>query len=357
MRIPKWRVRSALLRSGGWSVCLVAMLAVGCAGPRYSRVAKSDVGLPTTVSAASIFAEPIGNLELEIEQLSRAKTAPALLRRAFLELRNGHPQASIDATAEVLYGPNPPSANEESFARYLRAEAYTQKGTPELGVFDRDRARLLALDPELRRRLPEPAPEAAPIEGPQDSGVAVKILARSSWGAKAADRKNLEPMVRPTRVTIHHSAMYFRDTRPASCKAQLQMIQHEHMGNRGYGDIGYHYIIDPSGRIWEGREMRWQGAHASGDNNIANIGVCLLGNFMHGRTGQGPTPAQVTSMQQLVVSMMKRYNFGADAIHCHSDFKATECPGPLLEAVVTQLARDLQKRGNSPVAAASRITP
>ncbi|MBP8301699.1 MAG: N-acetylmuramoyl-L-alanine amidase, partial [Planctomycetes bacterium] len=259
------------------------------------------------------------------------------------------------ATAEVLYGPTPPSANEESFARYLRAEAYNQKGTPELGIFDRDRARLLALDPELRRRLPEPV--AAPAEAPHGAPSAVKILARSAWDAKAADRSNLEPMVRPSRLTIHHSAMYFRDTRPASCKAQLQMIQREHMGNRGYGDIGYHYLIDPSGRVWEGREMRWQGAHASGDNNIANIGVCLLGNFMRGRSGQGPTPAQVTSMQQLVVSLMARYRFGADAIHCHSDFKATECPGPLLESVVTQLARDLQKRGNAPVATNARIAP
>ena len=355
MRIPKWRVRSALTCCPVGSVFLLALLAVGCAGPRYSRANRSDAGLPTSVSSAAIFAEPIGSLEGELEQLSRAKTTPALLRRAFLELRNGHPQACIDATAEVLYGPTPPSANEESFARYLRAEAYNQKGTPELGIFDRDRARLLALDPELRRRLPEPV--AAPAEAPHGAPSAVKILARSAWDAKAADRSNLEPMVRPSRLTIHHSAMYFRDTRPASCKAQLQMIQREHMGNRGYGDIGYHYLIDPSGRVWEGREMRWQGAHASGDNNIANIGVCLLGNFMRGRSGQGPTPAQVTSMQQLVVSLMARYRFGADAIHCHSDFKATECPGPLLESVVTQLARDLQKRGNAPVATNARIAP
>jgi hypothetical protein len=300
-----------------------------------------------------------GAVELELELLGRARTAPVLLRRAFLELRNSHPQAAIDATAEVLYGPTPPSANEESFARYLRAEAYTQKGTPELGVFDLSRARLLALDPELRRRLPEPNPVAmgTPDVGQDTAPSAVTILARSAWGAKAADRSNLEPMVRPTRVTIHHSAMYFRDTRPASCKTQLQMIQREHMGNRGYGDIGYHYIIDPSGRIWEGREMRWQGAHASGNNNIANIGVCLLGNFMRGRSGQGPTPAQVTSMRMLVESLMKRYGFGADAIYCHSDFKATECPGPLLESVVTQLARDLRRRGSSPVAGISTPRP
>ncbi|MBP8300172.1 MAG: hypothetical protein KA020_07425, partial [Planctomycetes bacterium] len=64
---------------------MLALLAVGCAGPRYSRATRSDAGLPTSVSSAAIFAEPIGSLEGELEQLSRAKTTPALLRRAFLE--------------------------------------------------------------------------------------------------------------------------------------------------------------------------------------------------------------------------------------------------------------------------------
>ena len=329
------------------SVLLVLALASGCAGaPRNPRTAPRSA-VPNVVSAATIFAEPVPDAEMELEGLQRATSPAAMLRAAFLNLRLGRPQATLDCAAQVIYAPLPPSANEESFARYLRAEAYAAKGTPELGSFDRQRARLLALDAELQRRL-LPPPETRPAA---ESSAALAVAGRQQWHAEAATRSNLEPMGRPSRLTIHHSAMYFRDTRPASCAAQILMIQREHMNNRGYADIGYHYLIDPSGRIWQGRDLRWQGAHASGDNNIRNIGICLLGNFVRGRSGQGPTAAQTASMRQLVGSLMQRYEFGGDAIYCHSDFKATECPGPLLEPVVAQLARDLRRSRSTRVAA------
>jgi hypothetical protein len=43
------------------------------------------------------------------------------------------------------------------------------------------------------------------------------------------------------------------------------------------GDIGYHYIVDRSGAIWQGRRIRYQGAHARGSANNGNIGIVLLG--------------------------------------------------------------------------------
>jgi hypothetical protein len=301
------------------------------------------------VSAATILGEPVGDPDLEIELIGKQKSAPALLRRAFLELRRGRPQAAIDATAEVLYGPEKPSANVESFARNQRAEAYAKKGSPELGHYDLDRARELAFDPELRRRLPAPPHhDEEPLAA--DDGNAPAVQRRAQWSAKAPNRRTLFPMTRPTRLTIHHSAVYFRDTRTSTCAAQIQRIQRDHMQGEGWADIGYHFLIDPAGRIWEGRELRWQGAHAEGDNNIGNIGICVLGNFLRGRGGQQPTRNQVESMRHLVSHLMQRYEFGADSIHVHRDFKATECPGPLLESVVAQLTRDLSRKGPGRVA-------
>jgi N-acetyl-anhydromuramyl-L-alanine amidase AmpD len=183
------------------------------------------------------------------------------------------------------------------------------------------------------------------------------IQPRSAWHARSPDRGNVEPMSKIDRVTIHHSAMYFRDTTPATCATQIQQIQREHMNGRSYGDIGYHFLIDPSGRIWQGRELRYQGAHASGTNNVGNIGVCMLGNFVRGRGGQGPTPQQVQSMRRLVASLMVQYHFGPDGIHRHSDFKVTECPGALMEPVVAQMVRDLRRnpgRALADVAAADQ---
>lgn len=329
---------SSRLRRGSGSVLglVLAFAAAGCA--IRAPEARPSPFVPEALTAATTLAAPIGDPEAELDALARVKTTPALLRRAFLELYCHRPQAAIDATAEVIYGAHKPSAHEESFARYLRALAYDQLGTPARGSFDLDRARALASDPELRHRLlhveAPKAPDAAPAAEPS-------FLARAEWGAAEPNRGNVEPMGRPVRLTIHHSALYFRDTRPAASAAQIKMIQREHMQNRGYGDIGYHFLIDPAGRIWKGRDLRYQGAHASGANNVRNIGICVLGNFMRGNGGQGPTKEQVATLRTLMDALMRDYGFGADAIYCHSDFKATECPGPLLESVVARLAHEM----------------
>ncbi|MCK5941495.1 MAG: N-acetylmuramoyl-L-alanine amidase [Planctomycetes bacterium] len=281
--------------------------------------------------------------ERELQHLESAYTEPALLRRAWLELELQRPQQALETAARVIYAEQPPSAHTESFARYLRAEAFRRQGHPERGAFDLQRARELAMDPELQRRL-LPATLT-----PQPAGLPwgdVAVQPRDSWQPIGANRTNLDRMQRPRRVTIHHSAMYFRDTRPQAAAAQIARIQRQHMRDRNFGDIGYHFLIDPSGRVWEGRELHWQGAHASGSNNVANIGICLLGNFVRQRDGQGPSPAQVRSMERLVVNLMRHYRMRGDALFCHSDFKSTQCPGPRMAPIVRQFARQLQARGH-----------
>lgn len=322
--------------AAGWLV-LVLLLA-GCASS--SRQKTPAWQPPATVSTAVTLAEPSGDPEVELEALERHHTPPAVLRKAFLALRLGHPQRALELTAAVLYGETRPAANEESFARYLRAEAYTALGTPELGRFDLDRARSLAMEPALLQRLPAPA---APAANSSPTLGKVTVHRRADWQARQPTKRLLDPMQRVTRLTIHHSAVYFRDTRQTTSVAQIQRIQRDHMQSSGWADIGYHFLIDPAGRVWEGRELRYQGAHAEGHNNIGNIGICVLGNFMRGRDGQQPTPAQVAAMRQLVADLMQRYRFGADSIYCHRDFKATDCPGPLLQPVVHQLARELSR--------------
>jgi hypothetical protein len=328
---------SSLRRTSG---VLLALLFGGCASTAPSLTPR-PVELPRTISAEAILARPTLDPEVELEALIRSRSIPAMLRRSFLELYCRRPQAAIDTAAEVIYGAHRPAPNEEAFARYLRAEAYVQMGKADRGRFDLERARELALDAELQRRIRALTPAAAPASQPV--AVPLAMEQRAAWSPAREDRGNLEPMGTPRRLTIHHSAMYFRDTRTAACAAQIQRIQREHMGNRGYGDIGYHFLIDPAGRIWQGRELRWQGAHASGLNNRQNIGICVLGNFLRGRGGQGPTPAQVGAMRTLVRQLMQQYGFGAEAIHCHSDFKATQCPGPLMETAVAQMVRELQQ--------------
>lgn len=306
-------------------------------GPSYSE--------PTQVTGRELFAPSTIGAEVEAERLAAARAPAGLLRRAWLELELRRPEAALDTTATVLFAPERVSSHDESFARYLRAEAYRLQGHPERGRYDLDRARTLALDPDLQRRLLPREVTAPAATGNPLAGLAIQP--RTAWQPRPVVQRLLDPMRRPSRVTIHHSAMLFRDTRAAASAAQIARIQREHMTQRSpaYGDIGYHFLIDPSGRIWEGRDLRYQGAHAGGDNNIANIGICLLGNFMNRGDSQGPTAAQVRSMEQLVVQLMRGYGIDGNALFCHSDFKNTECPGPRMRPIVQRLAQRLQERG------------
>ena len=329
-----------------WSL-LALLLASACMTPSTmtpsTRHQRATYQPPQTVSGRQTFAAGSLPPEREVELLRDARTPAGLLRRAWLQLELHRYQDARDSSAAVLYAPHKPSANDESFARYLRAEAFRRQGQPERGRFDRARARELAFDPELQRRL---QPERAAPEPTASPWGRLSIQPRDAWQPRPANRRKLDPMQRPSRVTIHHSAMYFRETRPRAAAAQIARIQREHMQNRGYGDIGYHFLIDPSGRIWEGRALRWQGAHASGANNVGNIGICLLGNFVRDADGQGPSRAQITAMEHLVVRLMQHYRFGPEALYCHSDFKATACPGPRMRPLVRQLARRLRASGS-----------
>lgn len=347
------RSRGTLFSFGVVGLRRLAMLVVaslsllaGCVSngtPKPKRNAVDSATPGPALDGPTLFAAGRPSAEAELEDLEGVPGNSAMLRRAFLLLQCRRPDSALDAAAQVLYGPTKPSANEEAFARYARAEAYAQLGRPEHGRYDRDLARQLALDGELQRRLrptvvPETEVPAAPVGE-------LSVLDRSRWGPRKPVQANVEPMGKPRRITIHHSALYFRDTSLETAAAQIQMIQRDHMQNRGYGDIGYHFLIDPSGRIWEGRELKYQGAHASGANNVRNIGVCLLGNFMRGREGHVPTQKQVAAMRELVTTMMRRYDFGGDSLYVHNDFKPTDCPGPLLEPIVADLARELRRGG------------
>lgn len=335
------------------TIALLLMTLGSCTS--LGRLPSARYQPPTTISATVTFAKSNLSPEQEARYLADAQTAAALLRRSWLELELKRTHDALDTSARVIFTDPPPSAHVEAFARYLRAEAYRRQGLADQGRFDRERALQLAMDPELKRRLEGAlggaatpgATAKAPTKSPWSK---LTIQRRGAWQAKRENQRNLDRMQQPRRVTIHHSAMLFRSTASRAAATQIKQIQREHMNNRGYGDIGYHFLIDPSGRIWEGRQLRWQGAHASGTNNIANIGICLLGNFIRERNGQGPTRSQIRSMEQLVVSLMQHYRMRTDALFCHSDFKSTACPGPRMAPIVRQLARQLRARGHVTVA-------
>ncbi|MCE9594903.1 MAG: peptidoglycan recognition protein family protein [Planctomycetes bacterium] len=164
---------------------------------------------------------------------------------------------------------------------------------------------------------------------------ALVIIDRSRWGAAPPAPTRLTPLKGAwSRITIHHSAEESSDGKGGSLEDSahtLRLIQKFHMEDPGHrwGDIGYHFLIDSGGRIFEGRELRWQGAHAGGKDgmyNAQNVGVCLLGDFRV----RPPTPAAMKSLELLIADLREKHKIAASRVYAHTEFTGSVCPGPFL---------------------------
>lgn len=194
---------------------------------------------------------------------------------------------------------------------------------------------------ELRNGKPSIAAprmaSAPPAASSTTSGLSIQP--RTAWAASKALPYRLTPSGGWNRITIHHSAMDSKDIGvPTSGHVAdtIKDIQTVHMRDRGWGDIAYHFLIDPTGRIWQGRSLDWQGAHAQGANNIANIGICLLGDFNHER----PDPRALEALERLVDRLCEGHHIAKNRVYGHQHFAATECPGDALMAWVARYSAD-----------------
>ncbi|MBL8758846.1 MAG: N-acetylmuramoyl-L-alanine amidase [Phycisphaerae bacterium] len=163
---------------------------------------------------------------------------------------------------------------------------------------------------------------------PGGGGPVPDVLPRAAWTRQGvASTADINPMLPIGRITIHHDGMDgFTSTSQADAAARLETIRRAHVNQRGYADIGYHYIVDPGGRVWEGRNIRYQGAHVK-DNNEGNVGVMCLGNFDLHR----PSSAQIAALDRFVAGQMRRHNVGISRVYTHQEINPTACPGRNLQ--------------------------
>jgi hypothetical protein len=137
-------------------------------------------------------------------------------------------------------------------------------------------------------------------------------------------------------ITVHHDGMDpFHDSARADVAAHLELIRQLHR-RRGWGDIGYHFAVDPAGRVWEARPLSWQGAHVK-DHNPGNIGIVVLGNF----EVQALTSAQREALQSHLIVLMRTYNVPPSGVYTHQEWEgaATACPGEQLQHYMDTLRR------------------
>ncbi len=181
--------------------------------------------------------------------------------------------------------------------------------------------------PELVRNQPVTVP-AAPVPTPAPViELPNGLMSRSQWTRSGVARpREANPMNGISRITVHHDAIVSTDLRSSADVARrIESIRRSHV-QRGWADIGYHYVIDPSGRVWEARSTGLQGAHVE-NNNEHNLGVMVLGNF----NVHAPTTAATAGLDRFVASQMQRYRVPMSRVYTHQEIKSTACPGTRLQ--------------------------
>ena len=94
---------------------------------------------------------------------------------------------------------------------------------------------------------------------------------------------------------------------------------------RGFSDMGYHYVIYRDGSINKGRDESKIGAHCTGHNSYS-IGVCYVGGVAKdGKTAKDTrTDAQKKSLLSLLRNLKMKYPQAS--IHSHRDYANKACP-------------------------------
>ncbi len=113
------------------------------------------------------------------------------------------------------------------------------------------------------------------------------------------------------KIVIHHSA-----TNSGTPKAYANY----HVNTRGWPGIGYHFVIQKDGSVFQTNYLDTVSYHTSGQNT-RSIGICLTGNY----DSQQPPALQLDALINLIRYLAKF--LGRLDIHGHNDFSSKSCPG------------------------------
>ena len=160
----------------------------------------------------------------------------------------------------------------------------------------------------------------------------VTVVRRNDWAYVAPKPWRLRESSSFDRITVHHtgSTTYVETDRNAVAYA-LEGVLTAHL-KRGFGDVGYHFIVDYAGRVWEGRSLAFEGAHVSAQNE-GNIGVMLLGNFER----QEPSAEQMATLGRVVTGLRETFTMKKHRLYGHRDLGQSCCPGRNLYPRVVSL--------------------
>jgi hypothetical protein len=192
------------------------------------------------------------------------------------------------------------------------------------------------------------------------------IIRRSQWGADESIVRAPPWYADRLRLAIVHHTAGTNDYSAAQSAAIVRGIQAYHVLGNGWNDIGYNFLVDKYGQVFEGRfggaERNVVGAHAEGFNT-GSVGVALLGTYSSAQ----PSAKAITAIANLLawrldvghvdpVSRLSwisggnaRFPSGTPvplaAIAAHRDTGPTSCPGNALYRQLPTIARRVAEIG------------
>ncbi len=256
-------------------------------------------------------------------------------------------------------------------ARFLEVRARSGAGTPvELSGVS-----VVTIDPGddagLSDGLALSGRGASAARADAGEGSAPAIVTRAEWGADESLRSDSPSYAAIKMAFVHHTASGNAYTR-AEAPALVRAIYAYHTRSLRWSDIGYNFLIDRFGTIYEGR----YGGMASGvigaqvgGFNTGSTGVSVIGTF----TDEAPPTVAVTALErllawrlgiagldpkgraQLTCGLTDKYEKGDTVtfpvIAGHRDANFTACPGDQLYALLPAVRTHVAERMAPPVVA------
>jgi flagellar hook assembly protein FlgD len=192
------------------------------------------------------------------------------------------------------------------------------------------------------------------------------IIPRVAWAANEKIRRGPPSYASAVRMAVVHHTAGSNTYTPAQSAAIVRGIELYHVRANGWKDIGYNFLVDRYGQVFEGRYGGMQrnviGAHAEGFNT-GSVGISVIGNFSRAAV---PDAAE-RALAKLIAWRLDvahadplstvrwtsygnpRYPAGVSVrlrgVSGHRDTGYTDCPGGRLYARLNAIAAQAQRIG------------
>ena len=223
---------------------------------------------------------------------------------------------------------------------------------------------------------PATAPATVPVVAPAATtvnGLPVAVTTRAEWGANASYMSWDPEYARAGHVVVHHTAG--TNSYSAGQSASIvRGIYYYHAVVLDWGDIGYNFLVDKFGTVFEGRSGSVAapagrmsiGAHARGVNT-GTMGISMMGDY----STVSPSDAQLSSVGKMAGWFLKRAGIsdvtGWAGLHVwtteryqagstismprilgHRDVGYTTCPGNVGYSKLGAIRAIAKAQGSSP---------